>query len=389
MPSSTSSSSASKKAVTQKASAKPAKTTTALSSVTSSHPPTTTTTFTTNNKNNKNKNNDTQNNKVTTHTKPTKDNKKQSTPSTSSSSTSSSTSSPSTSSSSSTTSSTAQNKNEKKRKAEEIQLPSSTKSKKAKKSKKDDNKPDQVEIKPKINHDEDDLAVSSDDDVDVDTNMVDVEAKEDEKMQEEQIPLPSSDVAKKSKPSKVVCMSRLPFGMEENQLREFLAQFGKIDQVRVSRNRITGKSRGYAFIQFHEPVVAQIVADTLHDYFFGIRRLHCRIVPTEKVHADLFKPIPLFKENPRVVSHRVFNAKMKDDSEEAVEKRQKNLLTKQKKLAKKLRDLNISYTLPSAVTAKKRMPTLKQMKRRPALKYNLSQERALLALSGKPYFRKE
>eukprot|EP01111_Echinosteliopsis_oligospora_P009351 TRINITY_DN2724_c1_g1_i1.p1 TRINITY_DN2724_c1_g1~~TRINITY_DN2724_c1_g1_i1.p1 ORF type:complete len:218 (-),score=63.12 TRINITY_DN2724_c1_g1_i1:29-682(-) len=209
------------------------------------------------------------------------------------------------------------------------------------------------------------------------------------KMQEEQIPLPSSDVAKKSKPSKVVCMSRLPFGMEENQLREFLAQFGKIDQVRVSRNRITGKSRGYAFIQFHEPVVAQIVADTLHDYFFGIRRLHCRIVPTEKVHADLFKPIPLFKENPRVVSHRVFNAKMKDDSEEAVEKRQKNLLTKQKKLAKKLRDLNISYTLPSAVTAKKRMPTLKQMKRRPALKYNLSQERALLALSGKPYFRKE
>jgi nucleolar protein 15 len=86
----------------------------------------------------------------------------------------------------------------------------------------------------------------------------------------------------------------LPALFGEQELSIFLKQFGNVLNVRVSRSKKTGGSRGYAFCQFQDPDVANIVAETLSGYLLfdakqHIRkRLVCHVVPNDKVHPKLF-----------------------------------------------------------------------------------------------------
>lgn len=48
----------------------------------------------------------------------------------------------------------------------------------------------------------------------------------------------------------IVYIGHLPKGFEEEELKKFFTQFGKINKMRVSRSKKTGRSRGYAFMEF-------------------------------------------------------------------------------------------------------------------------------------------
>ena len=48
----------------------------------------------------------------------------------------------------------------------------------------------------------------------------------------------------------LVYIGHLPKGFEEEELKKFFVQFGKISKLRVSRSKKTGRSRGYAFLEF-------------------------------------------------------------------------------------------------------------------------------------------
>jgi nucleolar protein 15 len=90
----------------------------------------------------------------------------------------------------------------------------------------------------------------------------------------------------------VVYIGHLPPQMEEQELAQFLNQFGPVAKVKVSRSAKSGRSRGYAFVKFVEgDEVAKVVAETLSGFFVmkGERRLVCHIVEPHKVHPDLFK----------------------------------------------------------------------------------------------------
>lgn len=98
-------------------------------------------------------------------------------------------------------------------------------------------------------------------------------------------------------PSNVLYFGHLPSTFEEPELIKFLGQFGRVLNVRVSRSPKTGGSRGYAFVEMETPRIAAIVADTMSGYIlFGQKRLVCHIVPSDKVHDNLF-----FKFQKRVV----------------------------------------------------------------------------------------
>ena len=56
----------------------------------------------------------------------------------------------------------------------------------------------------------------------------------------------------------IVYIGHLPKGFEEDELRKFFEQFGKINKLRVSRSKKTGRSRGYAFLEFKDKEVAEI-----------------------------------------------------------------------------------------------------------------------------------
>merc|ERR1719442_159719 len=59
----------------------------------------------------------------------------------------------------------------------------------------------------------------------------------------------------------VIYISHVPHGFYEKQMREFFGQFGTVTNLRLGRSKKTGKSCGYAFVEFKYPEVAKIVSE--------------------------------------------------------------------------------------------------------------------------------
>ena len=107
----------------------------------------------------------------------------------------------------------------------------------------------------------------------------------------------------------VVYVGRFPYGFFESQMRAYFALFGTVRRLRVSRNKTTGKSKHYAFIEFEHPEVAEIVAETHNNMLMCDRMIKCNVVPPEKVssvvpfapldtHAHTHTDLYLVEQNP-------------------------------------------------------------------------------------------
>ena len=141
------------------------------------------------------------------------------------------------------------------------------------------------------------------------------------------------------------------------QLLSFLSQFGKIQNVKLSRSKRTGNPRGYAFAQFHDTEVTSIVAETMNGYFLkGERRLVCHVVPPEKIHAKLFQGS---KRNLQLCQSGVSSSTRiqywqdkerevvnKDRSMVGIKKITKRLLLREKKKREQLKKMGIDYDFP-------------------------------------------
>lgn len=82
---------------------------------------------------------------------------------------------------------------------------------------------------------------------------------------------------------------RIPHGFYEHEMRDYFSQFGTIQRLRLSRNKRTGHSKHYAFLEFASSEVAKIVADTMDNYLMFGHILKCKVVPKEQVHENLWK----------------------------------------------------------------------------------------------------
>ncbi|KAK7512099.1 hypothetical protein IWZ03DRAFT_385528 [Phyllosticta citriasiana] len=87
----------------------------------------------------------------------------------------------------------------------------------------------------------------------------------------------------------VVYVGRIPHGFYEHQMRAYFSQFGDITRLRLSRNKKTGRSKHYAFIEFAHASVARITAETMDKYLMFGHILQVRYIPADQVHPDLFK----------------------------------------------------------------------------------------------------
>lgn len=109
----------------------------------------------------------------------------------------------------------------------------------------------------------------------------------------------------------VVYLGHIPHGFYEDQMQGFFSQFGDISRLRLSRSKKTGRSRHYAFIQFKEPAVASVVADTMNGYILEGRHLVCKVIAPSRVHDRMFAGADKkFRMIPwRTVAKRRHNAK--------------------------------------------------------------------------------
>jgi len=128
-------------------------------------------------------------------------------------------------------------------------------------------------------------------------------------------------------------------------MRSYFAQFGEITRLRLSRNRITGRSKHYAFIEFGSESVAKIVAATMDNYLMYGHILKCKYVPAEQVHPELWKGANRrFKTTPwnRIEQKRLNKGKTRAKWTKNIEQEQKRRLAK----AEKMKELGYDFDLP-------------------------------------------
>lgn len=87
----------------------------------------------------------------------------------------------------------------------------------------------------------------------------------------------------------VIYIGRIPHGFYEHEMRNYFSQFGPISKLRLSRNKTTGRSKHFAFIEFAEASTAEVVAKTMNNYLLFGHILKCHTLAPSQVHDDLFK----------------------------------------------------------------------------------------------------
>jgi len=86
----------------------------------------------------------------------------------------------------------------------------------------------------------------------------------------------------------VVYIGHIPDGFSEKPLRAYVSQFGEITNVVISRSAKTGRTRGYAFIQYAEESAASEAVQELHGTALGGRCLEAHLVHPDKVHKEIW-----------------------------------------------------------------------------------------------------
>ncbi|XP_010878052.2 MKI67 FHA domain-interacting nucleolar phosphoprotein [Esox lucius] len=141
----------------------------------------------------------------------------------------------------------------------------------------------------------------------------------------------------------VIYVGHLPIGLFEPHLKSYFEQFGKVVRLRLARSKKTGRSKGYAYVEFDCDDVAKIVAETMNNYLMGERLIKCNVVPPEKVHEKLFAGSQREFKKPK---HPAVSRYNKKRTPEEVKTMTGRLLRKESKLRKRLAEKGIDYDFP-------------------------------------------
>ncbi|PRQ77843.1 hypothetical protein AAT19DRAFT_8911 [Rhodotorula toruloides] len=97
------------------------------------------------------------------------------------------------------------------------------------------------------------------------------------------------DVKEKKQPKTgTVYLGRIPRGFYEEEMKSYFSQFGEVTRLRLSRNKQTGASKHYAFIEFKYASVAQIVQETMDNYLLAGHILVCKVIPDDQIHPKMW-----------------------------------------------------------------------------------------------------
>lgn len=226
----------------------------------------------------------------------------------------------------------------------DLQLPSS--------SEEEDSEEVEAEEEPlsEESGDEDIQGLSSDDDDDEVDEQIEEQAEKPSKQTSGHsvIKTISSEQTSKSKSSKskaktgVIYIGRLPQGFQEKELNEYFKQFGNITNIKLSRNKKTGNSKHYGFIQFDDYETAKVASEAMNNYLLFGHLLKCEVVenPAENLFEGSnkkFKVIPW----KTISKHKHDKPKSKKQWEVLIKKHEQQKQKKQQELKSKGIDFSL------------------------------------------------
>jgi len=143
----------------------------------------------------------------------------------------------------------------------------------------------------------------------------------------------------------VVYVGRIPHGFYEAPMKEYFSQFGTITRLRLSRNKTTGASKHFAFIEFDRDEVAKIVADTMDNYLMFGHILKCKYAPEGTLHEDVWKGAN--RRFRRIPQHKLLRQKAEEPkSQQQIERKMKRVQGKRKGKLDQMKELGYQYELP-------------------------------------------
>jgi nucleolar protein 15 len=108
-------------------------------------------------------------------------------------------------------------------------------------------------------------------------------------------------------------------------MRAYFSQFGDITRLRLSRNRVTGRSKHFAFVEFASVSVAKIVAETMDNYLLYGHILKCKFVSEDQLHPGIWKGANRrFKKVPwnKIEKKRLEQGKTREQWDQSIKKEQ-------------------------------------------------------------------
>ncbi|KAK6159773.1 hypothetical protein DH2020_003154 [Rehmannia glutinosa] len=146
----------------------------------------------------------------------------------------------------------------------------------------------------------------------------------------------------------VLYIGRIPHGFYENEMEAFFKQFGAIKRLRIARNRKTGRSKHFGFIEFESREVAKVVEECMHNYLMYEHLLQVRLVPPERVHPKLWKGVSRWYQPLDWVQIE----RKRHDKERTLEQQKKlvaGIMKRDQKRRKRIEAAGIDYECPEIV----------------------------------------
>ena len=147
----------------------------------------------------------------------------------------------------------------------------------------------------------------------------------------------------KAQPSTgVIYVGHLPWGFIDSTLKKYFSQFGNITRIISPKSSKTGRSVGYAFIEFEDEETARIAAKTMNNYILFEKIVKCNFVEDKSKYDRIFlkwKKKFEFKERYKAHCDKISKKKTNEEIKSMIQ----GLLDREEQRREKIKELGIKY----------------------------------------------
>ena len=141
-----------------------------------------------------------------------------------------------------------------------------------------------------------------------------------------------------------IYVGHLPWGFGDVEIKKYFQQFGEITRIIVPKSSKSGRSVGYAFIEFKEQETAEVAAKTMNNYLLFDKILKCNVIEDKTKYDRMFlKWKKKFKFNDKR-KERLIKQQKHPKTKEEIKAKIQIILDREEKRKEKFKELGIDYS---------------------------------------------